>query len=61
MKKKILNEFNSSSGILACRGFTFEEFPEAFDLCPITDRANSSGRGITFPFYGRIAIDSFTC
>ena len=51
-KAQILYEFNSSAvsskGILACHGFSFEEHPEAYDMCPFTDRANSLGSGITF-------------
>ena len=39
------NEFNSSAlsnnGIIACHGYSFEEFPDAFDMHPFTDRANS--------------------
>ena len=39
----------------------FEEFPDAFDVHPFTDRANSLGSGIIFLFYGRLDIDLFTC
>ena len=63
-KTRISNEFNSSAvsnkGILACHGYSFEEYPEAFDMYPFTDRANSLGSGITFSLYGRLAIDLFT-
>ena len=64
-KAQISNEFNSSAvsnkGILACHGYSFEENPDAFDMYPFTDRANSLGTRITFSFYGRLAIDLFTC
>ena len=37
-KAQISNEFNSSAvsnkGILACQGYSFEEYPEAFDMYP---------------------------
>ena len=46
------NELNSSAvsynGIIACHGYSFEEFPDAFDMHPFTDRANSLGTGIYF-------------
>ena len=39
------NEFNSSAvsnnGILACNGYSFEEFSDAFPMHPFTNRANS--------------------
>ena len=64
-KAQISNEFNlsavSKKGILAFHWYSFEEYPEAFDMYPFTDRANSLGSGITFSFYGRLAIDLFTC
>ena len=64
-KAKISNEFNSSAvsnkGILACHGYSFEENPEAFDMYPFTDRANSLGSGIIFSLYSRLAIDLFSC
>ena len=64
-KAQISNEFNSSAvsnkGILACHGYSSEEYPEAFDMYPFTDRANSLKSGITFSLYGRLAIDSFSC
>ena len=44
--------FNSSAvsnkRFLACHGYSFEEYPDAFDMHPFTDRANSLGTGITF-------------
>ena len=50
-KVQFSNEINSSAvinkGILACHGYIFEEYPEAFDMYPFTDRANSVGPGIT--------------
>ena len=51
----------SYKGILACHGYSFEEYPEAFDMYPFTDRANFLGSGITFSLYVRLAIDLFTC
>ena len=51
----------SNKGILACLGYSFEAFPDAFDMHPFTDRANSLGTGITFSLYGRLAIDLSTC
>ena len=64
-KAQISNEFNSSAvsnkGILACHGYSFEEYPEAFHMYPFTDRANALGSGITFSLYGRLSIDLFTC
>ena len=63
-KAQISNEFNSlavfNKGILACHGYSFEEYPEAFDMYPFTDRANSLGSGIFFSLYSRLAIDLFT-
>ena len=63
-KAQISKEFNSlavsNKGILACHGYSFEEYPEAFDMYPFTDRANSLGSGITFSLYGRLYIDLFT-
>ena len=38
----------SNKGILACHGYSSEKFPDAFDMHPFTDRANSLGTGITF-------------
>ena len=64
-KAQISNEFNSSAvsneGILARKGYSFEEYPEAFDMYPFTDKVNSLGSGIMFSLYGRLAIDLFTC
>ena len=64
-KAQISKEFNSSAvsnkGLLACHGYSFQEFPDAFDMHPFTDRANSSGTGITFSFYGKFGIDLITC
>ena len=64
-KAQISNKFNSSAvsnkGILACHGYSFEEYPEAFDMYPFTDRANSLRSETTFSLYGRLAIDLFTC
>ena len=64
-KAQISNEFNSSAvrnkGILACHGYSFEKCSEAFDMYPVTDRANSLGSGKTFSLYGRLAIHLFTC
>ena len=51
----------SNKGILACHGYSFEENPDAFDMYPFTDKANSLGTGITFSLYGKLAIDLFTC
>ena len=46
-KAQLSNQFNSSAvsyrGILAGHGYNFEEFPDAFDMHPFTDRANSLG------------------
>ena len=64
-KAQISNEFNSSAvrnkGILACHGYSFKENPDAFDMHPIFDRANSLGTGINFSLCGRLAIDLITC
>ena len=46
---------------LAYHGYSFEAYPEAFDMYSFTDRANCLGSGITFSLYGRLAIDLFTC
>ena len=60
-RAQISNEFNSSAVskkvILACHGYSFEEFP----LHPFTDRAISLGTCITFLLYERLAIDLFAC
>ena len=50
----------SNNGILAYHGYTFEEYTEAFDMYPFTDRANSLGSGITFSIYGRLALGLFS-
>ena len=46
------NHFNSSAvskkGIPACHGYSFQEFLDAFDMDPFTDKADSLGTGITF-------------
>ena len=64
-KTQISNEFNwstvSNKGIFTCHGYSFEDYPDAFDMYPFTDRANSAGSGITFLLYGRFAVDLFTC
>ena len=64
-KAQISNEFNSSAvsnkGILAGHGYSFEEYPDAFDMHPFTDGTSSLGTGITFSLYERLAIDLFTC
>ena len=43
-KAQISNELNSSAvsnnKILACHGYSFEEYPDAFDMHPLTDGAN---------------------
>ena len=63
-KAHISNEFNSSAlsnlGILACHGYSFEEFSEAFDMYPFIDGANSLGSGKTFSLYRRLATDLFS-
>ena len=51
----------SNKGILACHGYSFEEYPEAFDMYPFTERASSLGPGKTFLLVGRQVIDLFTC
>ena len=51
----------SNERILACHGYSFEEYPDAFDMHPFTDREKSLGAWITFLLYGRLAIDLFTC
>ena len=54
-KAPLSNELNSSAvsneGILACHGYIFEEYPEAFDMYYFTDRANSVGSGIIFSLF----------
>ena len=54
------NEFNSSTvsdiGILACHEDNFEDIPDAFDMHPLTDRANSFEAVIIFSLYGRLAL-----
>ena len=59
-KSQISKEFNNK-GILACHEYSFEEYPEAFDMYQFTDRAKSLGLEINFLLYGRLAIDLFTC
>ena len=51
----------SNKGILACHGYIFKEFPDAFDMHPFTDGAKSLGTAINFSLYGRLAIDLITC
>ena len=50
----------SNKGELACHGYSFEEYPAAFEMHQFTDEANSLGTGIPFSLYGRLAIDLFT-
>ena len=63
LKAQISNDFNSSTvsneGILACHGYSFEEYLEAFDKYPFTDRAIYLGSRIVFSLHGRLAIDFF--
>ena len=51
-KATISSEFNlsavSNKGIPACHGYSFEEFPDAFDMHPFTDRAIFLQTRITF-------------
>ena len=58
------NEFKSSAvsirGKTACYAYSFEEFPDAFDLHPFAIRASAFGTGITFSFYGRLDLGLFT-
>ena len=49
----------SNKGTHACQGNSFEDFPDAFDMHPFTDRTKSLGTGITFSLYGRLAINLF--
>ena len=62
---QISNGFNSSAvgnkGLFVCHRYSFEEYPEALDMYPFTDRANYLGSEITSSFYGRLAIDLFIC
>ena len=51
----------SNKGILACHGYSLEEYPDAFDMHPFTYRANFLGAELAFSLYGRLAIDLFTC
>ena len=51
----------SNKGILDCHGYSFEEYTEAFNLYPFTDRAIFLGSGIIFSVYGRLAIELLTC
>ena len=64
-KAQISNELHSSAvsnkGILACHGYSFDDCPQAFNMYPFPDRANSLRSGITFSLYGRLAIHLFTC
>ena len=51
-RAQILNKFNSlalsKKEILACHGYSFEEFPDSFQLHSFTDRAKSLGTGEKF-------------
>ena len=44
-KAQTSQKFNSmavsNKGKVACHGYGFEDFPEAFDMYPFTDRTNS--------------------
>ena len=55
LKVKITNDINSlavsNKGILACHGYSFEEYPEAFDMYLSSDRAISLGSGIIFSLW----------
>ena len=46
---------SEDNGILACHGYNFEEFPDAFDRQPFTDRANSLGNRLIVSLCGRLA------
>ena len=60
LRVQISNEFNlsavSKKGMLACHGYTFEDFPDAFGMHPFTDRANSIGTWITFQSMGGLPL-----
>ena len=59
-KSQISNDLTWSAvsieGILACHGYSFEEFCDAFDMHPFIDRANSPGTGINFSFMGGLPL-----
>ena len=63
----ISNEFNSSAvstkGKLVRHGYSFEEFPEAFDMHTLNDKANSLGseKTCSLSLYDRLAIELFAC
>ena len=54
------NEFNSSAvsskGKIACYEFSFEEFPDTFDMHPFTDSDISLETGIAFSLYGGLPL-----
>ena len=60
-KAQKLNEFNSSvvskKGTLACHGYSFEDYPDAFDMHPFTNRANSLGTGNVFHSIGSSSLN----
>ena len=64
-KAQISSDFNlsalSNKIILARNGCSFEEYTDALDMHPFTDRANALGTGIIFLFYGRLTVDLLTC
>ena len=59
------NQFNSSAvsnkEMLACHEYSFENFPNAFDMHPFTDRAIYLRTLIIFSLSGRLTIDLYTC
>ena len=58
MKKTTL----SSVFLRHYKNISFEEYLDAFDMHPFTDRAKGHlGTGIIFLLYGRLAIEFFTC
>ena len=60
-KVQMSEEFSSAAvsneGILACHIYSFEEFPDPFDMHPFFGRANFLRSGKTFSLYERLAID----
>ena len=46
---------------LACQGYSYEEYPSAIKADEIAQRRNSVRESAQCTFYGKVAVDFFTC
>ena len=64
-KALISNEFNASTrnieNILACHGYEFEKEPTDYEKSPFIDREEQLLLKHESTYYGKLAIDLFSC